>query len=68
MFRNAALKSLAPQGIDLNTLIEMQANQNVTEVPPVDSKGNQFSGNNANKGRTYQKSRPYYNNSVKRHK
>ncbi len=68
MFRNAALKSLAPQSIDLNALIEIQANQYVTDLPPVDSKDNQFSGNNTNKGQAYQKSRPYTNNSVKRHK
>ncbi len=66
MFKNKAIESLAPQGVDLIKLIEMQANQQTGTVPQ--DKSGQFSGENNAKGRPYQKSRPYYNNSVKRHK
>lgn len=70
MSKKDVLKSLAPQGIDLNELlnelIEVQASQQISIVPP--DTGIKLDGNNANNGKAYEKTRPHYNNSVKRHK
>lgn len=64
MFKNDALKSLAPQVVDLNELIQEQAKTQTGTVPPIDFTGSQFGGQK--KGKAYTKSRPY--NSVNRHK